>query len=189
MPPKNKYTSEQIIECAVELTRECGYESLTARGVGKRLGISSQPVYTAFENMDELKKAVVKYAEGVYERFCVSEKERGEYPAYKCYGMAYVRFAMEEKELFRLLYMRDRKQEDNEDGGLDEVVGVIEKQTGLDSHRARQFHLEMWSAVHGIAAMIATGYHMWSIDDVSRMLTDVYTGLRLAYASDNKAER
>ena len=59
MPPKVKYTREQILQAAVELTRERGFDAVTARDVGARLGTSAKPVYTAFTGMNELKAAVI----------------------------------------------------------------------------------------------------------------------------------
>ena len=40
MPPKPKYTKEEIIAAAFELVREAGSDALTAREVGKRLSTS-----------------------------------------------------------------------------------------------------------------------------------------------------
>ncbi len=182
MPPKNKYTPEQITECAVELTRKHGFEAVSARSVGACLGISSQPVYTAFGGMNGLKNAVVEKAQRCYEEFCEKELEKSSYPKYKCYGMAYVRFAMCEKELFKLLFMRDRKGESTDNELFSRIVDVIMLQTGLDEKQARLFHCETWASVHGIAVMIATGYQLWSVDDASAMITDIYRGLKYVHS-------
>lgn len=181
MPPKNKYTPEQIAECAVELTRRCGFDAVSARTVSAELGISSQPVYTAFGGMDELKKAVVEKAQRCYDEFCKSEFEKNAYPKYKCYGMAYVRFAIQEKELFKLLFMRDRTGEENDTKLFDEVVEVIRSQTGLEEKQARLFHCETWASVHGIAVMAATGYMIWSMEEASNMISDIYRGLKYVH--------
>lgn len=44
MPPKAKYTRDEIIAIAYELVREQGVEALTAREVAKRLGTSPSPI-------------------------------------------------------------------------------------------------------------------------------------------------
>lgn len=180
MPPKVKYTREQILQAAVELTRERGFDAVTARDVGARLGTSAKPVYTAFTGMNELKAAVIEEAGARFEAFRLREIADGKYPAYKCVGMAYIRFAKEEGNLFRLLFMRDRSGEipDPDAPIIQENVRIVEKQTGLDKAAANLFHAEMWVAVHGIAVTFATAYQDWDMELVSRMLTDIYEGLK-----------
>ena len=58
MPPKAKYTREEIVKTAYQMTRENGIESVMARELGKRLGTSSSPIFTAFKNMGELQEEV-----------------------------------------------------------------------------------------------------------------------------------
>ena len=57
MPPAIRYDRQQILEAALALVREEGAEALNARAVAKRLGCSTQPIFRAFANMDELKLA------------------------------------------------------------------------------------------------------------------------------------
>lgn len=186
MPPKNKYGKEAILAAAFAIAKEHGIEAVTARDVGARLGTSSKPVYTAFENMEELKRGVLKKAMTVFETYQANEIEGAEYPPYKAIGMAYIRFAQEEKELFKMLYMRDRRAEQGEEGepSYKKAIFVLENQTGLDPIRANLFHAEMWIYVHGIAAMLATSYLEWDFDLISRMVTDVYEGLKLRYSAE-----
>ena len=82
--------------------------------------------------------------------------------------------------LFRLLFMRDRSGEipDPDAPIIQENIRIVEKQTGLDEAAANLFHAEMWVAVHGIAVTFATAYQDWDMELVSRMLTDIYAGLK-----------
>ena len=97
--------------------------------------------------------------------------------------MAYIRFAKEERELFKLLYMRDRLSEPfpKELDMDDKIESILHNTTGLDGDTAKLFHLEMWAYVHGIATMFATGYFDPEWELVSKMLTDAYQGLRKQY--------
>ena len=54
MPRKVQYSREMIIDAAIEMVREKGYESINARDLGAWLGCSSRPLFTAFKNMEEL---------------------------------------------------------------------------------------------------------------------------------------
>ena len=110
-----------------------------------------------------------------------AESKAAEEKPYKAMGMAYIRFATEEKELFKLLFMRDRSAENiNDDSGKDvteAIVKLISKNTGLNEKTAYMLHLETWLYVHGIATMIATNYLEWDGEFISNALTDCYTGL------------
>ena len=176
MPPSVKITKQQIIDAAVEIVRHNGAEGINARAVANALHCSTQPVFSNFETMEDLRFAVVKVAEALYEEYAKQEIESGKYPIYKATGMAYIRFAKEEKELFKLLFMRDRTKEVIP--ALSRTISdIVQSTTGLKEKSAELFHLEMWAFVHGIATILATDYLELDIDLISEMLTDAYQGL------------
>ncbi len=183
MPPKNKFTRNEIISCALDIAEEGGLEAVTARAVASRLEASSKVIFSSFESMAELQNEVVAAAYQKYldeqTRLC----ESGEYPVYKASGMAYIRFARSHPKLFKILFMEISPPD--EPGKLDELerfAGMVSHNVGISVDDARMFHLEMWVYVHGIATMIATGYLNWEVETVSRMLTDAYMGLKERYA-------
>lgn len=186
MPPKIKVTREAIISAAVEIVRNGGDGAINARNIASVLGCSTQPVFSNFATMDELRLAVIKKADELCNEYIRQEIRSGEFPAYKASGMAYIRFANEEKELFKLLYMRDRRDEsyaDSDELG-DTMEGLVRSNTGLCDSDAKLFHLEMWAYVHGIATMLATGYLELDRELISKMLTDSYQGLRKQYGME-----
>lgn len=69
MPPKSKFTREQITQAALNIVREQGLEGLTARALGKRLGSSACPIFTVFENMEEVQQAVLEAAGACYREY------------------------------------------------------------------------------------------------------------------------
>ena len=71
MPPKSRYTKEEIANEALEIIRESGYDSLNARSLASRLNISTMPLFHSYENMEEIKKAAVQI--GVF----VAIKDKG----------------------------------------------------------------------------------------------------------------
>ena len=186
MPPKFLYTREEILRAALEVIREKGASGLTARALAARLGCSVKPIFGLFRNMEEVWQETIRAAGALYRERAARETAEHRYPPYKAAGMAYIRFAREERELFKLLYMRDRTGEDvQEDENTEELLALIRQSTGLDRETARLFHLEMWAYVHGIAAMIATGYLDWDMALISRSLTDCYTGLKTRFSGEN----
>ena len=179
MPPKVKITKDNVVTAALEIVRTSGEQALNARTVAAALGCSTQPVFSNFATMEELRLAVMEKADALCQEYIRREVEKGEFPPYKASGMAYIRFAKEERELFKLLYMCDRAGEPPEDSELtDQMESLVHSNTGLDGIRAKLFHLEMWAYVHGIATMFATGYLNLPWELISQMLTDSYQGLR-----------
>lgn len=182
MPPKVKVEKDAILKAAVQIVRDNGADSLNARSVADKLSCSTQPIFSNYASMDELKKCVLDQAEKIYLDYIYKGMQSGEFPPYKASGIAYIRFAKEEKELFKLLFMRDRSNEKIKGTAEGEdIIALIQKNTGLDKEQAFMFHLEMWVYVHGIAVMIATSYLEWDWDMISRMLTDAYNGLKITY--------
>ncbi|MCH5324497.1 MAG: TetR/AcrR family transcriptional regulator [Eubacterium sp.] len=179
MPPRCKFTRQEVAEAALEITREHGIAAVTARALGEKLGSSSRPIFSLFQSMQEVQQEVINSASALYQEYLRQDMQSGKYPPYKASGMGYIRFAKEEPELFKLLFMRDRSTDKIDEGEeVKELIKIIMKNTGLSEQNARMFHLEMWVFVHGIATMIATSYLNWDWDTVSDVLTDCYTGLK-----------
>ena len=182
MPRKFMFTKDEIIFAALNIVRKNGMSALTARALGNELGSSSKPVFSIFDNMSEVQNAVLDAANREYQGYIEEFMKNGKYPPYKASGMAYISFAREEKELFKLLFMRDRTNEvitENREE-IKPLIELIMQNTGSDEERAYIFHLEMWVYVHGIAAMAATSYLKLDEELISRILTDAYKGLEAA---------
>lgn len=186
MPPRIKITKDEIINTAVGIVRTSGAQAINARNIAYLLNCSTQPIFSNFATMDELRLAVVEKADMLCQEYMQREVESGKFPPYKANGMAYIRFAKEERELFKLLYMRDRSNEVIPEGsGLtDEMETLVHNNTGLEGDDVKLFHLEMWAYVHGIATMFATGFLNLDWELVSKMLTDSYQGLRKQYGME-----
>ena len=110
MPPKFKFKREEIVEAAVNLTRRGGVDAVTARGIAGELGVSTQPIFTCFKNMEEAKEEVRIYAE----KLCHNYLEKGVEASipFFGFGMAYIRFAKEEPELYKMLFINPDKKGD-----------------------------------------------------------------------------
>ena len=185
MPPKFKFTREQIVAAALEVTRKNGITGLTARGLAAELGSSAKPIFGLFQNMEEVQREVVSAANTLYQSYIKKGMADNKFPPYKASGNAYIQFAKEEKELFKLLFMRDRTdekiQENREE--IRPILDLIMKNLGIDENEAYFFHLELWLYVHGIATMIATNYLEWDIEFIDKALTDAYQGLKNRYVT------
>ncbi|MBQ0010486.1 MAG: WHG domain-containing protein [Ruminococcus sp.] len=183
MPPKVRISRDEIIAGALSLVRKEGTASLNARNIAGVLGCSTQPVFSNFSTMEELKNAVLDKAGAIYDGYLKREVASGEYPAYKASGMAYIRFADEEKELFKLLFMRDRSGEpyDTEKENWQVACRTVQEYLGVTAECAERFHMEMWALVHGIAVMLATNYLKLDWERISDMMSDVFLSLKNRY--------
>ena len=183
MPPTVKITKEDIIKTAMEGVRKHGEAALNARAIAANLQCSTQPIFSNFATMADLRKAVIFAVEELSAEYIKKEIEKNIYPPYKATGMAYIRFAKEEKELFHLLYMRNRSSEgeDDESSSFREMKKMVQELTGLEEGSAALFHLEMWTFTHGIATLVATEFCDLSFELISTMMTDAYQGLRKRY--------
>ena len=56
MPPKVKIDKDDIVKAAVEVVRECGIDALNARAVAQKLSCSTQPIFSNYASMNELKR-------------------------------------------------------------------------------------------------------------------------------------
>lgn len=190
MPPKVKITKESIISVSLDIIRSGGADALNARAIAKKLNCSTQPIFSNYASMQEIREQVIKSANQLYEHYIEEGMKDPSYPPYKASGISYIRFAKEERELFKLLFMRDRTEEETEEKNdmMDTMTQLISSNTGLSHDEAYLFQLEMWIYVHGIATMIATSYLEWDWEMISRMLTDAYQGLKEHYQTKQRKE-
>ena len=184
MPPKVKITKEDIIKTALNILRSSGKDALNARNIAITLNCSTQPIFSNFATMEDLLDASVKAAYELYLGFLQAEAERGEYPEYKAFGMAYIKFARDEKQLFKLLFMCDRGGEALQPSAdFEASVRIIMDKNGISRAKAEIMHMEMWTCVHGIGTMLATSFLDLDLQLISDMLTDVYQGIRSRHLS------
>ena len=185
MPPNKRVLKEEIVSAALELVRKNGEEAINARAIASFLNCSTQPIFSNFATMSELRKLVLTKAYDIYIDFLKTEVANGEYPQYKSFGMAYIRFARQERELFKLLFMTQRNSEESiPTFDFDASVEMIMNANGISKELAQRMHFEMWTCVHGIATMIATSFLSLEREFISAVLTDVYQGLRTRYLSE-----
>ena len=106
MARKESVTIRDILENAFEMTREEGFASVTARKVAVRVGCSTQPIFRVYKNMEELWGEVYKKAVLFFQDYYDLFPQMGTVP-FSNLGMAYIAFAKEEKNLFRLLFLSE----------------------------------------------------------------------------------
>ncbi len=189
MPPKEKLTREEIIEGAFCIIREEGYDALSARSLASRLSCSTMPLFRHFENMEEIRSLAIEMALKKYSEY-IQRGLNTELP-FKGSAMAYIRFAKEEPKLFQLLLMTSNQLVPTiptEFPNQNEVLKAGQFASGLSRAETEAFHRELWIFIHGIATLIVTRVMEFEEETISRMLTNVFLGLKSHYLSCRKGE-
>lgn len=185
MPPKPKFTREEIIDRAVGLVAEKGIEALTARELGDALGSSSRPIFTAFRNMEEVEQAVRGEVMHRFEQFAADGDAT--MPHFKKIGMNTVRFAAAQPMLFKLLFMSEASAASGFDGvyprlgkTADECISDIQNDYGLPKEEAQRLFESMWIYTFGIGALCAMKVCVFSEKELSAMLSYEFEALLLS---------
>ena len=98
MPPKFKFTAEQILHTARDLVREQGWPALSTRSLAQALGTSARPIYSFFKSMDALEQALVLEALNLMYTHMTTVVTGDPWIDH---GIGYVMFARKESHLFR----------------------------------------------------------------------------------------
>lgn len=184
MPRPLRYDRETVLEAAFALVRRSGMEALGARAVAHELGCSTQPVFRCFATMEELRQAVAARAFACYSEAIQRSSRLSDKP-YKGTGLAYIGFARDEPQLFRLLFMCERSPEmraaPDADTNMPYVISTIRQATGYSEAQARDFHNVIWIFTHGLAVMVATRFLPLTDEEISKLLTEHYLATKAAF--------
>ena len=182
MPPKCKFTREEIIRSALDIARNEGIASITARALGAKLGSSSKPIFSVFENMEEVQAEVQKAAKALYAEFIQVGLQQE--LAFKGVGMQYILFAIKEPKLFQLLFMSEQPQKPSVAGVLpiidesyEQILRSVQNGYGLGEKDAENLYRHLWVYTHGIAVLCATNMCSFTAEEISSMMTEVCRGL------------
>ena len=175
MPPKPKFTREEIVAAALELVSEKGMSALTSRDLGARLGSSARPIFTVFNSMEEVQEAVRDAAMKRFESY--AEKAMHYAPVFKQVGMQMILFAKEEPILYQLGFMTNNHNVHNFDDIYEHLgdvaytcLDVIQRDHGLTEQETRTLFEHVWIHTFGIGALCATGMCDFSEEQIIEML-------------------
>jgi len=178
MPPKAKFKREEIIEAALDIVKADGFEALTSRALGTRLGSSARPIFTVFQSMDEVQQAVIESAKTLYKEY-VDKGLTWEHP-FKGVGTQYILFSIHEPKLFQLLFMTEQPSIPDLSGVLplieesyEKILLSIQNDYGINELLAEKLYHHLWIYTHGIATLCATKMCRFTGEEISNMITEV----------------
>lgn len=179
MPPKVRVTREMVLDAAYSLVREEGYEELNARAVARRLQCSTQPVMYNFTTAEALRNAVYERADAYHSEYIMRIGQGN--PALSL-GLNYIRFAAEEPNLFRFLFLSDHF------GGMDmetllhapelhPLLDVLAHLAGRSEEAIREQFRAMFIMAHGYACLLAGNSMRYDEAMCIRDLTNTFRDL------------
>lgn len=182
MPPKPKYTKEQIVLIALDVVSQKGVDALTAKELGAALGTSTSPIFTVFRSMQEVQEAVRAVAMERFEAFGANTLPDA--PLFKQIGMKMVLFALQEPKLYQLLFMQENQQAVSFSdifgllGPTAEVcMEAIRQEYGLGPDAAKMLFENMWIYTFGVGVLCATKVCRFSEEELSRMLSTQFRAM------------
>jgi AcrR family transcriptional regulator len=104
MPPKQIFTREEIVELAFQLVRKHGKKKLSARAIAKELKSSTMPIYSSVSSMKELEREVHEKFRHLFLQYTTTPWTGN---ALLDISFGFIRFAKDEKQLFRIMFSTD----------------------------------------------------------------------------------
>lgn len=180
MPPRPKYSKEEIIAAAFSLARERGLSAVVAREVGKRLNTSSSPIFTVFSSMEELQQEVIRMAWSRFDTYLAAAD--GYSPSFKMRGVQFIHFAQQEPKLFQALFMQEQEDTDfntlmrQRIHGFENDLQIVQQTYHLTEEQAQRLFHHVWVYAYGICVLCATGVCTFNDDQLNSMLGGAFAG-------------
>lgn len=190
MPPKAKVTRDMVIDAAFEVARETGAENINARTVSKKLNCSTQPVMYHFATIEELKRAVYAKLDWYHTEYLMNIQKPQE-DVMLGIGLNYIRFAIEETNLFRFLFQSGFAVENSllemmDSEELTPVISAMQGAMNMSIEQTKEIFLTLALFVHGYASIIANNSLEYDEELIKAHLERVYTGAVLAIQEEMK---
>lgn len=189
MPPKAKITKEMIVDTAFEIVRKEGADKMTARSISEQLNCSTQPVLYYFSTVDDIKKVVYKKADEYHSAYIMDTKIDCENPMLEI-GMNYIRFAIEERNLFRFLFQSNEFSGVGmldllESGELLPLLTVLQNELDMSTEVTNEIFSTLFIFAHGYASLYANNTMVYDELNVMKALENIFFGAICA----NKGEQ
>ena len=181
MARKETITKDNILNTAFDMTREEGFAKVSARTLAARAGCSTQPIFRVYKNMEELGDDLfakaIEYFSAYYDAF-----PKGNDTPFVNLGLAYIRFAEKEQQLFRLLFLSENRHGKSLYDMLNGKNGAVVREINNAKFYGCKDHsgmfMKMWIFIHGAACMTLTGDYDLQEEDTIKLLEESYNAFQ-----------
>ncbi len=189
MPAKTKVTKEMVIDAAFEVTRAEGAENVNARTVSQKLGCSTQPVMYHFATIKDMKRAVYAKLDWFHTEYLMNVNPQED--VMLGIGLNYIRFAVEEPNLFRFLFQSGFAVENNllemiDSEEIKPVISAMQEAMNLNMEQTKDVFITLALFVHGYASIIVNNGLEYDEEIIKVHLERAYKGAILAIQEDMK---
>lgn len=184
MPPKPKITRDMVVDAAFEIARDSGWENINARTAAKKLDCSTQPVMYHFATIEDLKRAAYEKADKFHTEYLMNIPLTQRSVSLGI-GLNYIRFAVEEPNLFRFLFQSGYAVGNNllemiNSGELMPIIAAMLKEAVMSTEQMKEIFVTLSMFVHGYASMIVGNSLEYDEKIITAQLKKVYKGAVLA---------
>lgn len=191
MPPKQKITKDMILSAGYELARKEGIESVNSRNIAKKLSCSTQPIFSSFATMEELRKGVFDFACNKFVKEVTENKDDSNFLSLTTKW--YLDLLRNEPNLYKLLYFSDGFDR----GALSELISQFSSNHALIAKLHELYSLEekscsdillrAFSILHGIGALVF--FNSFEISDKDIMDTVKRTVFEMVRCAQEEMEK
>lgn len=180
MPPKAKITKEMIVDTAFKIVQKEGADKVTARSISEQLNCSTQPVLYYFSTVEDIKKAVYKKVDEYHSAYIMDTEIAYENPMLTI-GMNYIKFAIDERNLFRFLF------QSNEFSGVSmldlleteellPILAVLQNELDMSLEDTKEVFTTLFIFAHGYASLYANNTMIYDELNVMKALEKMFYG-------------
>jgi len=160
MPPKQRFSRQDVIDAAFQVVRRKGWQGFSARTIANELNSSTRPIYDYFDSMEHIEAEVVKKILGYFIEF-LSQERTGD--TWLDQALGYVLFASRERHLFRCI--NDEKHTPIQKKfarqhwvKLGEELAGDERFRDLPAEATHRIRAARWIMLHGLSCLISNGW-------------------------------
>ena len=178
MPATKKITKEMILEAGINVVREAGFGAINARSVARKAHVSTQPIYQEFSNMMELKREIRDEIYKLAEKMIQEYSSLGDEYEYMAYGLGFVKFAREERQLFRYMYLDyENNEETKVSPDYEEIIGKMMHSLKQNRETCAKIHRDMTLYTLGLAVASYTGSMRLTDEELKTCFSRQYRAL------------
>ncbi|CAN5365624.1 TetR/AcrR family transcriptional regulator [soil metagenome] len=156
---------DEILDAATDLLLSTGHaRDVSIRAVAERVGVTSPSIYLHFADKDALLDAVCARYFGKFDEEMqrAAADQSSTLDILRAQGLAYVRFATQTPELYRIATMEEGRLGSDVDetlataafGHIRDSVQALMDQGVYAPDDPTTAALELWTAAHGVAALL-----------------------------------
>ena len=156
MPPKTKFTKNDVCNAGFELLSTQGFKALSARNIAQKLNSSTAPVYASYQNMTTLVEDCLKM--GIEKLISYTNIEYTDIP-FRNMGLGIVMFARENSVLYKSLFLESNLPEQYFKPLMERARELLRKDkriSGIPDEAIDELIEKIWIYTHGLAAFVCT---------------------------------